>query len=313
MRIECDIEGIDPQPVLFAFLERVLRHSAHRTSFDMALIDRVVIVSPDRFGAAVASIRPGATHTNTETMVAAGKTLSRRDGNRIVSDIVYQCSLFENLAGVLGDPPTSALWDIDQQQASYVICHEYGHALDHSLRNDVAAVPDPRARPFSIKEASDFFGDIVLTEYAACRNSASAMTDPLFHHEMRETGTRLSECMRQVNHFLDNPEELTPRALAHFVCQGAWFSMVEFAKFYGYATANAEHRAAIRELEAGVVNGTPLGDALDRIGASYPNWDIPNHIPALTAIWHTYASLSSVRFVAGDDGPDVMEDMGRGS
>jgi hypothetical protein len=291
----------------------VLRHSAHRISFDTALVDRVVIVSPDRFGAAVASIQPGATHTNTETMVAAGKTFSRRDGNRIVSDIVYQSSLFENLAGVLGDPPTSTLWDVDSQQASYVICHEFGHALDNSLRNNVDSVPDPRAGLFSIKETADFYGDIVLTEYAACRNSAAAMTDPLFQHEMRETGTRLAECMRQVNHSLDNPEELTPRALAQFVCQGAWFGMMELAKFYGYATAKAEHREAIRELEAGLVNGTPLSDALDHIGASYPNWDIPSHIHELIAIWHTYASLSNVRFIASDDGPDVMEEMGEGN
>lgn len=59
MRIECDIEDIDPQPVLFAFFERALRHSAHRISFDLDLIDRVVIVSPDRFGAAVTSVKAG--------------------------------------------------------------------------------------------------------------------------------------------------------------------------------------------------------------------------------------------------------------
>lgn len=313
MRLECDIEGLVPQPILFEFFERVLRHSSHRVSFDTALIDRVFIVSPDRFGAAVATIRPGTTYTNTETMVSAGKTLSRRVGTRIVSDIVYQSSLFEDLAEVLGDPPASTQWDIDQQKASYIICHEFGHALDYYLRNDVASVPDPRARLFSIKETSDFYGEILLTEYAACRNSALAMTNALFHNEMQEAGQRLRECIHQVKHYLLYPEKLTPRALAQFVCQGAWFPMVEFAKFYGYASANAEYRKAVLELETGVANGAPLGDALDRIGSSYPNWDIPSHIPELTSIWHSYTCLSSVRFVVRDDGADMMEYIGKGN
>jgi hypothetical protein len=307
MRVECDIENLDPQPVLLAFFDRVLRHAAQRISLDTNLIDRIVIASPDRFGTAVASIRPGATHTNTETTVAAAKTFSRR----AVSDIVFQCSLFGALTGVLGDPPTSSDWGVDQQQAIYVICHEFGHALDHSLRNDVATVPDPRGRPFTIKETADYYGDIVLTEYAACRNSASVMTDSLFDHEMREAGSRMAACGRQVNYYLDNAGVLTPRALAHFVCQGAWLYMTELAKLYGYGAATDARKAMARQLEGEMVAGAPLGDALDRIGAAYPAWNGEYLIAELTGVWHTYTSLSNVRFIHQDGGPDVIEDMGK--
>lgn len=306
MRIECDIEATDPKPELFRFFDRVLRHAAGRISLNLTKIGRVVIVSPDRFGAAVDSIRPGATYTNTDTMVAGGKTFPRCDGDRVVSDIVFQVCLFESLAPVLADPPTSSDWGVDQQQALYIITHEFGHAIDHTLRNDASEVANPSARPFSIRETADYYGSIVPTEYAACRNSASVMTDPLFSHEMQEAANRMTACGRQVNHYLDNPDGLTPRAMAHFVCQGAWFYMVELTKLYGYAIGVADREAAVRELETELLDGAPLGGFLDRIGAAYPNWDVPSQIEELTAIWHRYTALSGVQFVSRDHGPDEM-------
>ncbi|MHB0958789.1 MAG: hypothetical protein ACYC0X_15410 [Pirellulaceae bacterium] len=309
MRIECDIEGIDPTPELFRFFDRVLRHAAGRVSLDLTTIDRVVIVSPERFDAAVDSIRPGATHTNTETMVAAGKTFPRCDGDQVVSDIVFQVCLFESLAPVLADPPTSSDWGVDQQQALYIVTHEFGHAIDHALRNDALEVANPRARPFSIRETADYYGSIVPTEYAACRNSASVMTDSLFSHEMQEATNRMTACGRQVNHYLDNPDELTPSAMAHFVCQGAWFYMVELTKLYGYASGVPDCEAAVRELETELIDGPPLGGFLDCIGATYPNWDVSSQIEELIAIWHRYTALSGVQFVARDHGPDEMVDV----
>lgn len=308
MHVEFDIEGIDPQPELFAFSERVLRNAAHRVSIDLSTVGRVVIVSPERFGTAVESIKPGATHTNTETLVAGGKTFPRRKCERVVSDIVLQCSLLETLADVLGDPPASTHWRIDQQQAMYVISHEFGHALDHTLRNDASEVADPRSRSFSIRETAYYYGSIVLTEYAACRNSASVMTDPLFDHEMQEAGNRMKACAEQVRQFLDKPEELTPRALAHFTCQGAWLNMVELSKLYGHATRNVDLEIVVRQLEMELIEGTLLGDTLERIGSIYPNWDIPDLVADLTTIWHRYAALCSVRFVTNESGTDEMED-----
>lgn len=210
------------------------------------------------------------------------------------------------LVEVLGDPPSSSDWGLDQQQAIYIICHELGHAIDCALRDDDSEVPNPRAHSFSIRETADYYGSIVPSEFAACLNSASVMTDPLFNYEMQVAANRMTECGRQVNHFLHQPDELTPRALAHFVCQGTWVYMVELTKLYGYTAGVAERESAIRGLETELMEATPLGDFLGRIGSTYPSWDIPRQIAELTAIWHRYAKLSGVRFVSRDDGPDLM-------
>jgi hypothetical protein len=312
VQIECDIEGIDPQPSLFEFFERVLRNAAERVTLDPAMLGRVVIVSPDRFGAAIDSIRPGYlhTHTNTDIAVAVAKTMPRREGDRIVSDIVLQSVLFETLARVLGgSSPASHGWDVHQEQAIYVICHEFGHAIDHSVRNDASEVADPRANPFFIRETAAYYGNILLTEYAACRLSAPAMTDRLFSHETKEAEIRIVHWARVVRDYLDNPASFTPRARAHVACQGAWLYMVELAKLYGYADAVQARDAAMRQIETDLLNETPLCDYLAHLGTTYPAWDLPREIGDLTVMWLQYAALSGVEFVASADGPDEMVDL----
>lgn len=309
MQIECDIEGIDPQPVLMAFFERVLRNAANRVAVDPDAIGRVLIVSPERFGAAVESIHAGAAHTNTAAFVAGGKTIPRRDGNRVISDVILQCSLLDALVEVLSDPPTTSQWGIDQEQAFYVICHELGHALDYTLRDDASNVTDPRSHPFSIHETANYYGNIALTEYAASRNSAVAMTDAFFNHERQEAAYRMSECDRQVKHYLANPQELTPRALAHFVCQAVWLTMVELSKLYGHAAGRMERETTVRQLESELLEGTPLGDALSQFGSTYPKWDVSSHTLELTGVWHKYGAIYNVRFSAGEGDSDEMENL----
>jgi len=307
MRIECDIEGFDPQPILFSFFDSVMKDAAKRIALDPDAVDRVIIVSPDRFGKAVDSIRSGAIYTNTMTAVAAGKTIARRNAaGRIVSDIVLQRCLFESIAEALTLFQSPGDWDIHQQEALYVICHEFGHVSDYLSRNDDFEVPDPRSRPFSIKKTAHFYGNIVLTEYAACRNSSSVMTDSLFVHELNEAANRMSACSRHVNYFLDNPDGLTPRALAHTACQDAWFIMVELAKLYGHAMGNAERDASVSMIEVSLLKHEPLGAALTRIGNSYPNWNVPNLVAQLTTIWHRYSEISNVRFAVQDNDADLM-------
>lgn len=307
MRIECRITGIDPQPPLFAFFQRVLEHAARRVSVDIAAIDRVIVASPDRFGESVSAIKPGATHTNTETDVAGGKTFPRRDGESVVSDIVLQGSLFGALGEVLADPPTSTQWGVDQQQGLYVICHELGHARDHFDRRDASEAPDPRNGPFSIKATADYYGGIVLTEYAASRIAASVMPPGLFDHETQEAGNRMLGNQGLVSHYLDNPEKLTRRALAHTICQGGWLLMSELARLYGHAAGDPARTEAVRSFENELLDASPLGDALAGFGETYPNWNVPTQIEQLTGIWQQYAATFGVRFVRRDPGPDDFE------
>jgi hypothetical protein len=306
MYVECDIEGIDPQPILFEFFERVLKYALQQVAIDSSTIGRVIIVSPGRFSAAVASLNPGAISTNTNTYVAAGKTLMRWDGDRVISDMVLQSSLFGALSEVLSDPPSSTEWGVEQQQAIYIICHECGHALDFMLRNGTPEIPDPRTNPFSVRETADYYATIVLDEYAACRNAVSVMTDPLFNYEMQEAGKRMTECARQVRWYLDTPGQLTPTALAHFVCQGTWLMLAELSKQYGHSIHHTNRKAVVHQLEAELVEETPLGDTLDRIENTYPNWNTPDLVADLATVWQGYTRLFSVRFISHEDRPDEI-------
>lgn len=306
MLFECDITGIDPQPHLLAFFRRVLDHAADTVALDKGTVGRVIIASDDRFGPAVQSIKPGAGYTNSNTSIAGGKTIPRRDGDRVMSDIVLWCDPLGALVDVLADPPTSNDWGVDQQRALYVVCHEFGHAQDYALREDTADTPDPRAADFSINDTANYYGEIVMTEYVACRNAVSAMTVPLFNDEMQEARGRMVEYQKQVNHYLDNPDELTRRALAHFVCQGAWVIMAELAKLYGH-TNGIEQRAAVRALEETLLNENSLGDTLDRHGKAYPRLTTPGQIKELTDLWQKYAGVFGVRFITGAGGKDDFE------
>lgn len=307
MRIECDIAGLDPQPaLLFLFFDSVMRDAAKRIALDPDAVDRVIVVSPDRFGKAVDAVRPGEMYTNTINAVAVGKTIARRSAGRIVSDIVLQHWLFEFIGQALTVFQSCSDWNIYQQQALYIVSHELGHALDHALRNDDSEVNDPRSRPFSIKETAHYYGNVVLTEYAACRNSSPVMTDALFGHELYEATKRMSVCRRQANYFLANPDDLTPRALAHTACQDAWFIIAELAKLYGHAKGNAERDASVSTKESSLLQHSLLGAALTQIGDSYPNWDVPNIVAKLTTIWHRYSETANVRFSPQDSESDLM-------
>ena len=96
------------------------------------------------------------------------------------------------------------------------------------------------------------FGNIALTEYAACRNAAcrnaaSVMSEALFIHEMQEATNRMTECCKEVTHYLHNRELKTPRVLAHIVCQNAWLIMVELTKLYGHAVGSRECEVKMRD------------------------------------------------------------------
>lgn len=308
MKIECRVTGLEhPNANLMTFFKKVLEHAARELALDKSMIGRVIIASHDRFGSAVSSIKPGETFTDNETAVAAGKTIPRLNAGKVVSDIILQSSLFEVLVDVLSDSPVSGDWRVDQQQALYVICHEFGHAQDHTLRADAFEVSDPRSAAFKIESTADYYGSMVLTEYAACRNAAAAMTAPLFGHEMQDAVGRIVHEKKEVNHYLDNPNLLTRRALAHTVCQGVWLIMVELTKLYGHAGGESGRVEKVNVLEHSLLRATRLADVLTRYGDAYPNWDTQSQIEELIDLWQEFSGIFRVRFIACDGLQDDFE------
>lgn len=296
MRIDCRITDLDPQPPLQTFFGHVLAYATKTTSLDEAAIDRVIIASADRFGDAVNSVRAGATHTDNDNGVAGGKTIPRRSGNGVVSDLILQSFLFDSLCEVLSDPPTCNHWGIDQQQALYVICHELGHSQDYSIRADVSDIPDPRPSAFSIDNTAKYYGNILLSEYAACRNSVSQMTDMLFDHALQEADDRMVQNQQLVTSYVNNPNQFSRNAIAHVLCQGAWVVMVELAKLYGHVNGLENRLTAVCGMENALLKKTPLGDKLKVYGEAYPQWDIPSQTRELSDIWQVYSRVFGVRF-----------------
>ncbi len=305
MQIERDIVEFVPQPHVIELFRRFVTAAAERVSVNPKAVDRVVICSEERYGPVIASISPGAGYTNNETAVGVGKTLPRRVGSAVVSDIVLLMDIFGAFATVPDGDLSPADWPADVQQVFYALCHEFGHACDYALRGNLHDDADPRSGQFFVVETAEYYGQIVLTEFAACRHASPVVTAPLFDLQMREAGERLQAAQRQANEWLRNPDGHTRRALSHFVCQGGWVFLTEMAKLYGNATGRDDLAEEVRTLERELLVGAPLTNVLDAYGAAYPAWDTPDQIEKLTAVWQCYGrELFRVEFVRRGEGPD---------
>lgn len=310
MLIEHDIHEFTVQPYLVEVFERFVTAAAERTNVVPEAIGRIVVCGESRYGPTIASLKAGAGYTNNEIALGMGKTIPRIQGPAVVSDVVLRADLFGAFADVPPGTPDPATWSADVQQSFYVICHEFGHVHDHALRKDTFDPPDPRPGPFSISATADYYGCIVLTEFAACRNAASVMTQSLFDYEMQSAVERLRAIQVQTNEFLDGLGGLTRRALAHTVCQAAWVFLVEFAKLSGHGHGTATIAAEVRDLESDFLGAAPLTDALAECDATYPHWDIPSLIPVLIEVWQRYGrEVFGVDFVRHQGTVDDFVDL----
>lgn len=309
MQIEHDITEFVPQPHLIELSRRFVTAAAELAAVSPEAVGRVIVCSEERYGPIIAEIGQGARYTSNETAVGVGKTLPRRVDGSVVSDIVLRMDIFGAFAGVPDGALSPADWPAEVQQIFYAICREFGHARDYALRGELHG-DDPRSGPFFIAETAEYYGQIVLTEFAACRNTSSMLTRRLFDLQMSAARKRLQAAQRQANEWLSNPDDHTRRALSHFVCQVAWVFLTELAKLYGDATGQGDLAEEIRTLERELLEETPLTDVLDAYSAAYPAWNTPDHIEELTEVWRRYGrELFAVEFVRRGGGPDDVENV----
>lgn len=304
MKIECDITDLVPQPNLLAFFTSVLDFVARRLSLESDAVDRVIIASPDRYGPAIARIKPGSGYTVTNVAVGVGKTIPRQCAGRVISDIILQTCIFESLVPVWSESPTPERWEPEQQLFVYVVGHEFGHARDHLLRSDVSEWPDPRSGDFSIQNSANYYASIVFTDFAACLNASSMMTQGLFNWEMNEAAKRIASYKHDAIRYLSAPGTYKRRVVAHVVCQCAWVTMLELAKLYGHAKGNAAFKTAVQHLERTLAGENCIGEVLDGYRQAYPNWNPEMQIQELISVWEKYASVFGVKFVLQEGGPD---------
>ena len=298
MLIEHDIREFVVQPHVIEVFERFVTAAASRINLDPQAVGRVIICGESRYGPTIATLKAGDGFTNNDLALGVGKTIPRAQGAAVVSDVVLRADLFGAFADVPPGTLDPATWSADVQQSFYVICHEFGHVQDHALRKDTFDPPDPRPGPFSISATADYYGGIVLTEFAACRNAAPVMTQSLFDYEMQTTVERLRGIQVQTNEFLDGSGGLTRRALAHTVCQAAWVFLVELAKLYGHGHCTPAIAAEVRDFEGDLLGAAPLTNSLAEFDATYPHRDIPSQIPVLIEVWQRYGQdVFGVEFV----------------
>lgn len=310
MQIEHDIIEFIPQPHVIELFRRFVTAAAERASVNPEAVDRVVICSKERYGPIIASISRGAGYSNNETAVGVGKTLVRRVDGGVVSDIVLLMDLFGAFAAVPDGDISPTDWPTDVQKIFYALCHEFGHARDYVLRGVIHDTADPRSGQFFIAETAEYYGQIVLTEFAACRHASPVVTPPLFDLQMRDAGETLQAAQRQAREWLSKPGDHTRRALSHFICQIAWVFLTELAKLYGDATGRDKLAEEVRTFERELLAGTPLTDVLDEYSAAYPAWNTADQIEELTEVWRRYGrELLRVEFVRRGEGPDDIEDL----
>ena len=311
MQIEHDITDFVPQPHLIELFRRFVTAAVERSGTNPKAVDRVVICSEDRYGPIIASISPGASYTNNETAVGVGKTLPRRVDGTVVSDIVLLASIFGTFGKVPDGEISPTEWPPEVQQIFYVLCHEFGHVRDYALRDELHDAIDPRSDPFSIPETAEYYGQIVLTEFAACRHASVVVTKALFDLQMANAAERLQAVKKRAQEYLKNQDDYnyTQRTLCHVACQAAWVFLAELAKLYGDGTRQGDLIEEVRVFERDLVEATPLTDVLDRYGAAYPVWHTPDQIEELKEVWHHYGrELLRVEFLRRGNGEDDIED-----
>jgi hypothetical protein len=275
-----------------------------RLALESDAVERVIIASPDKYGQAIARIRPGSGYTENNIAVGVGKTIPRVSAGRVVSDIALQTCIFESLVPVWSEVPTPESWDPEQQLFIYVVGHEFGHARDHLLRSDAFEWDDPRPHDFSIQNAANYYASIVLTDFAACLNASSMMTQGLFKWELIEATKRIVSYKQDATKYLSARDTYNRRVVAHVVCQYAWVTMLELAKLYGHAKGNTAIRTAVQNPERSLVNENCVGNVLDGYGEAYPNWNSELQIQELISVWEKYVSLVGVKFVRHEGRPD---------
>ena len=209
-------------------------------------LEAVVITDDTEFGPTIHKLQTEAglttSYTNSDMHRAVAKTIANRQGDQISNSIVILDNIIAQVMTGAQTGEDIRLWDKDSQLCFYVLTHEIGHCKDNILRPNQEDVPLHVKGEFRVRQIAQYYRSILMSEFAACAHSATAVTDCLLQEEIRTWRTDAKEILSNIRkgvlkYQLDN-EKL--RDLAFLSAQGFWVILLQHAKIIGFVIGNAE-------------------------------------------------------------------------
>lgn len=183
-------------------------------------VEQVIVA--DDYSAAVKSIDAKARVT---TKWSVGKTIAKKGSDGIVrGSIVYPAETIAGAIRASGGSLDRQHLQCDDQVLLYAVYHEFGHCMDYHERQ-VLQVAN-RANPGE-KDMVEYYGPILLEEFAATCHAASATAQPIYASVAQYEDGRC-----------DNEWRTKRGTSSQGKTKATWYVLVEEAKSYGLWVGN---------------------------------------------------------------------------
>jgi len=290
----------------------VLRVVAKAIDVDPAIIDVVVVVGREHYGAAVREIDPTATFSDNPVFTGAGKALRNRKGGnlRTCAIVLWEAIVADAVAGC-GRGPVVSAWNSEEQAALHIVAHEMGHCKDYSQRLPFELRQPAPGDPFSIRGLADYYGSIVMDETAASAFSSPAQTQECFRDELAATESIVKELLSRMRR-RQREYDGSSLALATLGFETAgifWLILVQYSKLLASQLTAKRLRARSIVPWDGAPEGThgvieKLREFISHSWDTYPEWssDSPR---SLVQLWHSLTEAHDIRFITTTNGDGI--------
>jgi hypothetical protein len=252
--------------------------AANQIGVPLEYIEKIIIADKVNFGAKIQEIQRDfygelKGYTNNKLYIAAGKTLSRKVENKVVSTIVFQDFVFSPFI----QEPTSKEQKEFFDACYYTTFHELGHCLDNYIRQDWQDNIFQAADNSIILPAYIYNIDILLSDFAACVHSSKWMSEDAASFEINSSRENLARIYEEVKgvrtKYINRKVTLYDVALhaAHFF----WIILIQHIKLIGIIQGRGLFDIYVQNLcpndkAEDVINN--LQDTALMVWEDYPDW-----------------------------------------
>lgn len=262
----------DIEPALHDEIEALFNALFECVKIPRAILSDLAFASEDRFSEAIGRFLDKTEYTKSDGLLAVGKCI--RTGGGTTSAIVLRDICLNVVNEYRRNGSRLSDWTVRGQELFYIIVHEAGHALDHSLR------PEPTEKEaeetHKLGALSRYYANIALTEYYASRFSKNAYIESLFEDEMAMNNSAVCQSLERTISLFNGDFFKARLSVIHT----AGFMLTQHSKYIGNGVRPSLDDWSIGRLWE-IANISPqIGEALEefeRVVSSWserhPNWD----------------------------------------